>query len=64
MFVCSARDTLPSDHTHQANPGRVGYFRVNYSTAMFEKLFVALKNGQLGEKDRLAIQEDASALVS
>ena len=48
----------------QVNPGRVGYYRVNYSNAMFEKLFVALKNGQLGERDRLAIQEDASALVS
>ena len=49
---------------HQANPGRVGYFRVNYSSSVFEKLFVALKEGQLGERDRLSIQEDASALVS
>ena len=49
---------------HQVNPGRVGYFRVNYSSAVFEKLFVALKEGRLEERDRLAIQEDASALVS
>ncbi|KAL5489625.1 hypothetical protein EMCRGX_G018741 [Ephydatia muelleri] len=46
-----------------ANPGRVGYFRVNYSSSVFEKLFVALKEGQLGERDRLSIQEDASALA-
>ena len=45
------------------NPGRVGYYRVSYSTDLFSSVLVALKDGALSPMDRLGLQNDAFALV-
>ena len=47
----------------QLNPGRMGYYRVSYSTDLFSPLLPALKDGSLSAQDRLGLQNDAFALV-
>ena len=45
----------------QLNPGRVGFYRVSYSSDLFSPLLPALRD--LPPQDRLGLQNDAFALV-
>ena len=47
----------------QVNPGRQGFYRVNYTFDLFSLLLPALKDGSLSAQDRLGLQSDAFALV-
>ncbi len=45
------------------NPGRQGFYRVNYTSEMFSTLLPALKDRSLCAQDRLGLQSDTFALV-
>ena len=47
----------------QLNPGQVGFYRVQYSSAMLELLLPAIKDNSLPPRDRLGLQSDIFALV-
>ena len=49
---------------YQVNPGRQGFYRVNYSSDLFSPLLPVLKDGSLSAQDRMGLQSDAFALVS
>ena len=48
----------------QLNPGQVGFYRVQYSSAMFERLLPAIRDNSLPPRDRLGLQSDLFALVN
>ena len=47
----------------QLNPGQVGFYRVQYSAAMLERLLPAINDNSLPPRDRLGLQSDLAALV-
>ena len=47
----------------QLNPGQVGFYRVQYSSAMLELLLPAINDSSLPPRDRLGLQSDLFALV-
>ena len=47
----------------QINPGQVGFYRVQYSSAMLELLLPAINDNSLPPRDRLGLQSDLFALV-
>ena len=48
----------------QLNPGQVGFYRVQYSSAMLERLLPAIRDNSLPPRDRLGLQSDLFALVN
>ena len=48
----------------QLNPGQVGFYRVQYSSAMLELLLPAIRDNTLPPRDRLGLQSDLFALVN
>ena len=48
----------------QLNPGQVGFYRVQYSSAMLELLLPAIRDNSLPPRDRLGLQSDLFALVN
>ena len=48
----------------QLNPGEVGFYRVQYSSAMLERLLPAIRDNSLPPRDRLGLQSDLFALVN
>ena len=47
----------------QVNPERVGFYRVSYSSELFQSLTPALTSHTLSPRDRLGLQNDAFAMV-
>ncbi|CAH3113617.1 unnamed protein product [Porites lobata] len=45
------------------NPGQVGFYRVQYSSAMLERLLPAIRDNSLPPRDRLGLQSDLFALA-
>jgi len=50
-------------HWIKLNPGQVGFYRVQYSSAMLELLLPAIKDNSLPPRDRLGLQSDIFALA-
>ena len=48
----------------QLNTGQVGFYRVQYSSAMLELLLPAIRDNTLPPRDRLGLQSDLFALVN
>jgi len=46
-----------------ANPGRSGFYRVNYPPELWQGFIPAIRAGELSPRDRLGIQNDAFALA-
>ncbi|XP_073230083.1 puromycin-sensitive aminopeptidase-like [Porites lutea] len=46
------------------NPGQVGFYRVQYSSALLELLLPAIRDNTLPPRDRLGLQSDLFALLS
>jgi len=47
----------------KVNAGQVGFYRVNYPPAEWERLGRAVERGELSARDRLGLQSDAYALM-
>lgn len=50
------------DQWIKLNPGQVGFYRVQYSSAMLELLLPAIRDNSLPPRDRLGLQSDLFAL--
>ncbi|XP_068751963.1 puromycin-sensitive aminopeptidase-like [Montipora capricornis] len=51
------------DEWIKLNPGQVGFYRVQYSSAMLELLLPAIRDNSLPPRDRLGLQSDLFALA-
>jgi len=56
-------DNVPENAWVKLNPGTIGYYRVQYSKEMLDKLEPAITSGALPPLDRLGIFDDLSAMV-
>ncbi len=50
------------ENWYKVNPDQTGFYRVKYSADDLARLETAVRNGELGGKDRLGLQGDAYAL--